>query len=59
MHEFSISAEILVEAAMTTKQETLRLLDQLIEAMEELHLMWDEIEAWSAANLEPVIQQAA
>lgn len=44
---------------MTTKQETLRLLDQLIEAMEELNKMWDGIESWSEANLVPALRDAA
>lgn len=50
---------ILVEVTMTTKQETIRLLDQLIEAMKELNKIWDGIEEWSEANLEPTLQEAA
>lgn len=44
---------------MTTKQETIRLLDQLIEAMKELNKIWDGIEEWSEANLEPTLQEDA
>ena len=44
---------------MDTKTDTIMLLDQLIEAMNELNMMWDEIETWSDANLEPVIRDAA
>ena len=44
---------------MDTKQESIRLLDQLIEAMDELNRMWDDIEAWSDENLESALQEVA
>ncbi len=43
---------------MTTK-ETLGYLDQLIASMEALNKMWDEIESWSEANLDPLYCEAA
>ena len=43
---------------MRTEQDTIELLNQLIAALQEMHRLWDEIEAWSAVNLEP-IQKAA
>jgi hypothetical protein len=44
---------------MRTEQETIELLDQLIEALHTLRGMWAEVEAWSEANLEPQHKQAA
>jgi len=44
---------------MNTKYETIELLDELIEAMENLHKMWDDVECWSEANLGKPLKDAA
>lgn len=36
---------------MTTPQDTINLLEHLLEALAELNRTWDEIEAWSDAVL--------
>ncbi len=38
---------------MTTKQSTIDLLDQLIEALNELNKILDGMEEWCKNNLEP------
>ena len=34
-----------------SKERTIEMLDELIEALKEANRLWDEIEAWSEENL--------
>lgn len=44
---------------MHTQEDTIRLLNQLLEAIEEMNRMWDEFEAATAAHFERPMQEAA
>lgn len=43
----------------SSERETIRLLNELKGAMEELKQIWDGIEKWSEEHLEPLLEDAA
>lgn len=55
-----VAARVTEGIAMTSSErETIRLLNELKGAMEELKQIWDGIEKWSEEHLEPLLEDAA